>query len=49
LAFLQDNAVRDVEPVWLTEPGPLRVADEIVIDWMTLAATDETYFLSSTG
>lgn len=43
LAFLQDNAARDVDPVWLTEPGTVRVADEIVIDLMTLAANGETY------
>lgn len=43
LAFLQDNAARDVDPAWLTEPGTVRIADEIVIDLMTLAANGETY------
>lgn len=43
LAFLQDNAARDVDPVWFTGPGTVRVADEIVIDLMTLAANGETY------
>ena len=43
LAFLQDNAAHDVDPAWLTEPGTVRVADEIVVDLMTLAANGETY------
>lgn len=43
LAFLQDNAAKDVDPAWLTEPGTVRVADEIVVDLMTLAANGETY------
>ncbi len=43
LAFLQDNAAKDVDPTWLAEPGTVRVADEIVIDLMTLAANGETF------
>ena len=43
LAFLQDNAAKDVDPAWLAEAGTVRVADEIVVDLMTLAANGETY------
>ena len=43
LSVLPDNAAKDVDPAWLTEPGTVRVADEIIVDLMTLAANGETY------
>lgn len=43
LSVLPDNAAKDVDPEWLAEPGTVRVADEIIVDLMTLAANGETY------
>ena len=43
LSVLPDNAVRNVDPAWLTESGTVRVADEVVVDLLTLAANGETY------
>jgi len=43
LSIFEDNAVKDVDPEWLTKPGTIRVVDEVVVDLMTLAANGETY------
>ncbi len=43
LSVLPDNAAHEVDPVWFTEPGTVRVADEVIVDLMTLAANGETY------
>lgn len=43
LSILPDNAAKDVDPEWLAESGTIRVADEIIVDLMTVAANGETY------
>ena len=42
-SILPDKAAKEVEPEWLAEEGTVRVADEIVVDLMTVAANGETY------
>ncbi|AUW32451.1 hypothetical protein A5904_05230 [Acidithiobacillus caldus] len=43
LSILPDQAAREIEAEWLAERGTVRVADEVIVDLMTVAANGETY------